>query len=105
MVFKGVYQGDSAVKVAKGNGHVKRLELAGTVVKLDLSSAKLVVADADGNGVSLDDVKAGDKVVVQVRAPRNYVAGAPLVARKLVDQTRPPADDSATPAPAGTTGG
>ena len=99
-VFKGFYQGDSAVEVAKGNGHVKKLKLAGQTVRLDLSSAKLVVADADGNGVSLDDVKAGDKVLVQVRAPRNATAEAPLSARKLVDLTSPPVDeDEAEDAP------
>ncbi len=97
-VFKGVYVGDGAVKVAKGNGHVKKYKLGGKTLTLDFSSAKLVVADADANGVTLDDVKAGDKVVVQVRVPRTFTPDAPLTVRKLVDQTRPPVEDT-EPAP------
>ncbi len=97
-VFKGVYVGDGAVKVAKGNGHVKRYRLGGKTLTLDFSAAQLIVADADANGVTLDDVKAGDKVVVQVRVPRTYTPGAPLTVRKLVDQTRPPVEDT-EPAP------
>jgi hypothetical protein len=103
-VLKGVYLGDSTVKVAKGNGHVKKYKLAGKTLTLDFTAAKLVVADADANGVTLDDVKAGDKVLVQVRVPRTFTPGAPLIVRKLVDQTRPPVeetedDETVEPAP------
>ncbi len=98
-IFKGVYVGDGAVKVAKGNGHVKKYKLGGKTLELDFSAAKLVVADADGNGVTLDDVKAGDKVVVQVRVPRSFAAGTPLTVRKLVDQTRPPVEEAEVEAP------
>src|ERR687894_825632 len=34
-VFKGVYAGDGAVKVAKGNGHVKKYKLGGRTLALD----------------------------------------------------------------------
>ena len=80
-VFKGVYQGAGAVAVAKGNAHVKRAELVGKTVTFDFAAAKLVVADADANGVTLDDVHVGDRVVVQVRsvdAPRGRTDLSPV---------------------------
>ncbi len=101
-VFKGVVNADGSVKVAKGNSFVKKAGLYGKDVTFDFTGAKLVVADADANGVTIEDVKAGDKVLVQSRAPRKVAADHQFVARKLVDQTRPPVEDAApapTPAP------
>ncbi len=102
-VFKGVVNADGSVKVAKGNSFVKKAGLYGKDVTFDFTGAKLVVADADANGVTIEDVKAGDKVLVQSRAPRKVAADHQFVARKLVDQTRPPVEDAedkvAAPAP------
>ncbi len=102
-VFKGVVNADGSVKVAKGNSFVKKAGLYGKDVTFDFTGAKLVVADADANGVTIEDVKAGDKVLVQSRAPRKVTADHQFVARKLVDQTRPPVEDAedevAAPAP------
>ncbi|MBA2637324.1 MAG: hypothetical protein H0U79_03725 [Solirubrobacterales bacterium] len=50
-------------------------------------------------------MRAGDRVVVQARLPRNVTASAPLSARRLIDLTSPPVDededavDAAVPAP------
>ncbi len=102
-VFKGVVNADGSVKVAKGNSFVKKAGLYGKDVTFDFTGAKLDVADADANGVTIEDVKAGDKVLVQSRAPRKVAADHQFVARKLVDQTRPPVEDAedevAAPAP------
>jgi hypothetical protein len=87
-VFKGAYVDATTVDVAKGNNHVKKAGLAGGPVSFDLSSAKIVVGDVDGDGSSdLADVAAGDKVVVKVRAPKGDPGSGPFVARQLVDQT------------------
>jgi len=117
-VFKGVYKGAGVVTVGSGNGRVRKGGFVGQDVTFDLSAAKLVVADSDGvPGVTLADVLAGDKVLVQAKLPKGTKAAAPvaaksdddaageeapagLKARKLVDLTRPPAasggdDDSA----------
>jgi hypothetical protein len=85
-VFKGVYKGDGVVTVAKGNKHVRRAGFVGTDVTFDLSAAKVV---AEG------EPQAGDKVVVKARLPRGTKAPAtaPIAARQLVDQTRPPAPE------------
>ena len=95
--FKGVYQEGGSVLVSKGNGHVRRAGLVGKAVALDLSAARLVVADADGNGVTVEDVFAGDRVKVQVKAPRISDVAATLKARKLVDLSRPPVSDDDAP--------
>ena len=93
-VFKGAYVDATTVDVAKGNNHVKKAGLAGGPVSFDLSSAKIVVGDVNGDGsADLADVAAGDKVVVKVRAPKGDPGSGPFVARQLVDQT---SSDSAT---------
>ena len=101
LVLKGTYQGEGSVLVAKGNGPAKKAGLVGQTVKLDLSAAKLVVNDVDGDGArSLDDVQVGDKVVVKVKAPRGATAADTLAARQLVDQThKAEGDDEAPEAP------
>ena len=86
-VFKGTYGADG-VTVLKGNKHVRRAGLVGEVVAFDLSAARVVVADINGDGKrDLADVQDGDKVVVQARLPRRTPGSAPFAARKLVDQT------------------
>ena len=86
-VFKGTYLGDSQVDVTKGNAHVKKAGLTGTV-SFDLSSAKIVVDDNDNSGTrDLADVNTDDKVVVKARLPRIDPGDQPFTAKQLVDQT------------------
>ena len=88
-VFKGTYSADG-VKVLKGNNHVRRAGLVGQTVAFDLSAARIVVADNNGDGKrDVSDLQDGDKVVVQARLPRRDPGAAPFAARKLVDQTHP----------------
>lgn len=92
-VFKGAYVDPSSVDVTRGNKHVRRAELVGTVVSFDFAGAKVSVADTNADGVSdLGDVVAGDKVVVKVKAPKVDPGPQPLAARQIVDQTNPAPD-------------
>ena len=98
-VVKGVYDADGDVDVTGGNKHTKRAQWVGENVEFDLRTAKLVVADTnDDQKVDLDDIKAGDKVVVQLKLPR-VLGDSPLVARKVIDQTNPPVEESADEVP------
>jgi hypothetical protein len=82
------------VGVEKGNGHVKKAGLVGQDVQFDLSSAKLRVADANGDGqVTADDVAAGDRVQVKARLGRKDAGPQPYEARKLIDKTNPAEED------------
>jgi hypothetical protein len=91
-VFKGTYVDATTVDVAKGNHHVTPAALTGTV-SFDFSAARISVGDVNGDGqATLDDVAAGDKVVVKVRAPRKDPGEQPFAARQIVDQTHPSAD-------------
>jgi len=86
-VFKGTYAGDSSVDVTKGNAHVNKADLIGTV-SFDLSAAKIVVDDNTGDGNrDLSDVNTGDKVVVKARLPKSDPGSQPFKAKQLVDQT------------------
>jgi hypothetical protein len=92
--------GTAVVKVARTNHHAKSTVGA---VTFDIAKARVAVADANADHVAdLADVAAGDRVVVQARLPRRSpdLSGT-VVARKLVDQTRPEdAAGRATEAPA-----
>jgi hypothetical protein len=88
-VFKGTFDG-GAVDVTKGNKHVKRAGLVGTEVAFDFTSARVKVADTNGDGTrNLADVADGDKVVVKARLARKAPGDGPFAARQLVDQTHP----------------
>jgi hypothetical protein len=92
-VFKGAYVDSTTVDVATGNHHVTAAGLTGAV-SFDFSAAKIRVGDVNGDGTAnLDDVVAGDKVVVKVKAPRDDAGEQPFAARQLVDQTQPPVED------------
>ena len=92
-VFKGAYVDSTTVDVAKGNHHVTAAGLTG-VVSFDFSTAKIRVGDVNGDGAAdLDDVAAGDKVVVKVKAPRGDPGQQPFAARQIVDQTQPASED------------
>ena len=93
-VLSGVYQGEGAVLVKKGNSAVRKARLAGELLVLDWSAAAITVDDVDGDGVAgLADVQVGDRVLVQFRAPSVLADDATYKARKLVDQTNPPVED------------
>lgn len=99
-VVKGVYDESGLIDATGGNKHTKRAGLVKNDLAIDLTKAKLVVADTNADQqVNLDDLKAGDKVVVQLRLPR-VLGETALVARKVIDQTNPPVDDDATEVPA-----
>jgi hypothetical protein len=92
-VVKGVYDGNGTLDVTGGNKHTKRAGLVGDDVELDLSKAKLVVADTNGDDeLTSADLKAGDKLVVQLRLPRSLGEDPTFVARKVIDQTNRPVE-------------
>ncbi len=89
-VFKGSYDGGGVVSVDHGNGAVQKADLVGQDVQFDLSSAKLDVADTNGDGsVTTDDVLTGDGVVVQARLAKQDPGAQPFAAKHLIDQTNP----------------
>jgi hypothetical protein len=91
-VFKGTYVNSTTVDVAKGNHHVTAAGLTGPV-SFDFSAARIRVGDVNGDGIAdLNDVAAGDTVVVKVKAPRTDPGEQPFAARQLVDQTQPDQD-------------
>lgn len=97
-VFKGTYAGESAVAVTKGNKHARDFE--GETVTFDLSAAKVSVADTTGDGVvNVDDVVVGDSVVVKAKLPKGTETAQPIVAKHLVDQTNPAAEEPVSPTP------
>jgi hypothetical protein len=89
-VFKGAYQADGSVAVDHGNAHARKAGLVGTVVAFDLSSARVSVADVNGDGSKdTGDLTAGDRVVVKAKLPRKDPGSQPFAARQVVDQTHP----------------
>ena len=87
-VFRGTWSG-GAVQVTGGNNHVRRAGLVGQPVEFDLSAARVVVRDVNGDGArDVSDVADGDRVVVHARLPKGDPGDAPFAARKLVDRAR-----------------
>jgi hypothetical protein len=85
-----VWNADGTVTVSGGNARVRKGGLIGETLTFTLETAKLRVADTNGDGaVDVTDIVAGDKVVVQARLPRTEPGEGPFAARKLVDQTHP----------------
>lgn len=102
-VFRGTFTAPGTVAVDAGNAHVRKGGFVGQTVTFDLASAKVVVADTNGDlALDVTDVKDGDRVLVTARIARStkYAAGAEaVVARKLVDKSNAPVeDDEAAPA-------
>jgi hypothetical protein len=105
-VFRGSFTAPGTVEVRAGNAHVRKGGFVGQAVAFDFASAKVVVADTNGDAkLDLADVKDGDLVLVQARLDKGtkYDAseGEPavrFVARKLIDRTNAPVDDE-EPAP------
>jgi hypothetical protein len=102
-VFKGTFTAPGTVKVVSGNAHVRKGGYVGQSISFDLATAKIVGVDTNADQkVDLSDVADGDKVLVQARVTKRtkYVAPAegetvaPIVARKLIDQTVSPTEDA-----------
>jgi hypothetical protein len=101
-VFKGTFTAPGTIEVLAGNAHARKGGFVGEAITVDLASAKLVVADTNGDGtLNVTDVKDGDRVLVQARIARGTKFVAPaegeiaetVAARKLVDKTNPPVDE------------
>jgi hypothetical protein len=89
-VFKGAYQLNGDVAVVKGNAHVRKAGLTDSIVSFDLSQAKVVVDDVNGDGSrDVNDLSVNDRVVVKAKLPRKDAGAQPFVARQVVDQTHP----------------
>jgi hypothetical protein len=83
------------VQITRANHH--GAGLVGTQVTVDLSNARITVADVNADGQkNLADVAANDEVVVQGRVPLHGSLTGSLVARHLIDQTHAPTSDPAT---------
>ena len=95
-VFRGTFTAPGTIEVAAGNAHVRKGGFVGEVVTFDFASAKVVVADTNGDqALDVTDVKDGDSVLVQARIAKGtaYAEDAEaVVARKLVDKTNPPVE-------------
>ena len=87
-VFKGVYKGDGVVTVTSGNSRVRKGGYVGQDVTFDLTSAKVVAADADGvAGITAADVQPGDEVLVQARLPRGTKAPEPTTSEPTATES------------------
>lgn len=101
-IFRGTFTAPGTIGVLAGNAHARKGGFVGEGITVDLASAKLVVADTNGDGaLDVTDVKDGDRVLVQVRMAKGTEFAAPaegeiaetLAARKLVDKTNAPVED------------
>jgi hypothetical protein len=94
-IFHGTYNADGSVHVTGGNGRVRKQHLVGTDVAFDYTNARVIVADTNGDTVSdINDVQSPDAVLVQAKLGKSDPGPQPFAARKLIDQTNPPVDDS-----------
>jgi hypothetical protein len=94
-VFKGTYAGEGSVEVKRGNSRVRKGGFVGETVSFDLADTRFVVADTNGDQVvDVNDVAAGDKVLVKARLPRTDPGDQPFAAQRLVDQSHPPVDET-----------
>ena len=95
-IFKGTFTG-GVVDVTSGNAHARKGGFVGQSVTFDFADAKIRAADTNGDQqVDVNDVKDGDKVLVQARVARRTsfadVTEA-IPARKVIDKTNPRVDD------------
>jgi hypothetical protein len=104
-VFKGSFTAPGTVAVIAGNSRVRKGGFVGQSVTLDLSTARIVAPDANGDGkVDVTDVRDGDAVLVQARVAKGTKYAAPaegetataIAARKLVDKTHRHDEDDQT---------
>ena len=67
-VFKGTFTAPGTVQVLAGNAHARKGGFVGQTVAFDFATAKVVVADTNGDlALNVTDVKDGDLVLVQAR--------------------------------------
>jgi hypothetical protein len=101
-IFRGTFAAPGTVTVTSGNAPVRKGGFVGKAVTFDLSGARIVAADTNGDGaVDLSDVKDGDRVLVQARLPKRTAYAAPaadasaaaIAGSRLVDQSNQPAED------------
>jgi hypothetical protein len=92
--------GEGTVDVLVSGGNRRARELKGQTITVDVSAARIVVRDANGDGTrDLADVAVGDRVVVHARIAKGSSPdpAQPLAAKKVVDkgpkQVEPPEDD------------
>jgi hypothetical protein len=87
--------GDGTIDVlVKGANHHGKA-LRGQTVTVDVSNARIVVRDVNGDGErNLADVAAGDRVLVQSRIAKGSAPdpAQPLVAKRVVDKGPPHVD-------------
>ena len=84
---------DVLVKSANHHGHALR----GQTLTFDVSNARIVVRDVNGDGKrDLADVAVGDRVLVQSRIAKGATVDSsqPVVAKQVVDKGAKPADTS-----------
>jgi hypothetical protein len=90
---------DTVVVQVKQANHGRRgRALSGQSVTVDLTGARVRVADANGDGTrDINDVAAGDRVEVRVRLPRSQPAdlSQPVAAQRFVDRAEHASDDPA----------
>jgi hypothetical protein len=88
-IFRGTWKAaDGSVDVTSGNAHVRKAGFVGQNVAFDLTKARIVVADTDGDGSrTTADLRDGDHVLVAARLPRKAPGSQPFSARLLIDQT------------------
>lgn len=92
-VFKGTWNvAAGTLTVTSGNHHVRKAGFVGQDVQFDLTSARIVVADTNGDGQrTVADLKDGDKLVIKARLPRKDPGSQPFTAKMAIDQTNAPA--------------
>jgi hypothetical protein len=102
-VFHGTYNADGSVHVTGGNGRVRKQQLVGTDVTFDYTNARVIAPDQDGDTVpnELEDVVAGDPVLVQSKLGKKDPGPQPFAARKLIDQVSDDEGDEVPPPPSG----
>jgi len=91
LIVKGTVSavGTGTIDVLVTGGNHRGRALKGQTVTFDVSNARIVVADVNGDGSrDLADVAVGDRVVVQSRVDKGATVdpSQPLVAKRVVDQ-------------------
>jgi acylphosphatase len=100
LIVKGTVSavGDGSVDVlVQGANHHGRA-LRGQTVTVDVSNARIVVRDVNGDGArDLGDVAVGDRVLVQSRIDKGETpdSSQPLVANRVVDKGQRASGDTA----------
>jgi hypothetical protein len=88
----------AVVQIKKANHGRRGRALLGQQVTVDLTNARLQVADANGDGVrDIDDVSARDRVEVRLRLPKSQSPdlSQPVAASRFKDRSAAHADEAA----------